>query len=189
VATVLKGTQLLHHAKGSWYFDPTAWPGWLDWIGLALTVFGFALTGWQLWRTANASRAATRALSDARRRLATDQLAATLPHIATAGNDLNWAMDNNNREVAHRALLRFSEATGEVVALLDNIEESPPRLAARVAQAGDLALDIKDKVMRRKALDVGRDAKGITRELEALSNELQTLVARRRYSLGEDERV
>ena len=60
-----------------WLFDPanavqvSAWGLLLGVLGTILTVAGFALTGWQLWKTADATRAAAQAVANIKSRVAT----------------------------------------------------------------------------------------------------------------------
>lgn len=60
-----------------WVFDPanavqvSAWGLLLGLFGTLLTILGFGLTGWQLWRTANATEAAALAVAGIKSRVAT----------------------------------------------------------------------------------------------------------------------
>ena len=59
-----------------WVMDPanavrvSAWGFLVGIAGTILTILGFGLTGWQLWRTANATTAAARAVANIKSRVA-----------------------------------------------------------------------------------------------------------------------
>jgi len=169
-------------------FDSVAQPGWFDWLGLALTVIGFLL-GWrQLYKTTTASRAATAALGRARKRLIFDQLAAVQRQINSIIADMDFAIDFNDREVAHRALLRFSFAAAEVRALLGSIDAELgdfSALAGGFEASSDAALNVKASIVGKPSPDIARLAKVVTREIRSVSVNLDNEIAKGRYDLEE----
>lgn len=174
------------------WFDPDAAPGWHDWVGivlaivgLVLTVVGFAIAWIQLRKTQTATEAATQKLAEARQKLNGDQLAAALPQLASVVSDLDFAINSNDREVAHRALLRFSFVANESVALLAILETDNSDLERRLLAAAQTALDVKGSIVSKKGVDIARTAKSIGNEITSLSVELSGMVAKDRYQIGD----
>ncbi|MCE4025451.1 hypothetical protein LXM50_05655 [Microbacterium sp. Au-Mic1] len=172
-----------------WWFDSQAAPGWHDWLGLFLTVAGFWIAIAQLRKTRTATQAAASELERARRKLNGDQLSAVVPQLQTVVADLDFAVDNNDREVAHRALLRFGYVATESISLLDNRTADHSALKTRLSEVASSALDVKATIVGRRNVDVARTAKAVTKEIAALSVEIAGLVAGDRYQLGGEENV
>jgi len=167
-----------------WWFDDKAAPGWHDWVGLGLALVGFAIAYRQLRKTRTAAEIAAKKLSEARLKLNNDQLAAVLPQLASIVSDIDFAVDANDREVAHRALLRFSYIANEAIALLKNLEEDHSGMEVRLLAAANTALDVKGAIVGRKTVDIARNAKVIGTEVGSIAVELSGLVAKTRYQIG-----
>lgn len=172
-----------------WWFDDAAAPGWHDWLGLLLTVAGFLIAFRQLRKTQTAAETAASELARARLKLNSDQLAAVLPQLTSIVSDLDFAIDNNDREVAHRALLRFSYVAKEAIALLANLDADHTSLQSRLGGASSTALDVKGSIVGKKSVDIARSAKAIGADINGLSVEISGLVAQDRYLLGGGEDV
>ncbi|GAA1320379.1 hypothetical protein ACFSWE_05005 [Leucobacter albus] len=170
-------------------WDPNSGPGWHDWLGLALTVFGFAIAFWQLKKTKSASETATAELNRARKKLNTDQLSAVVNQMQIVVADIDFAIDSNDREVAHRALLRFSYVAKEAEAILGNLEPDHGPLQTRLTETSSKALDAKSSIVGRPNADVARTAKAVGVAVSSLTVEISGLIASDRYQLGEDARV
>lgn len=166
-----------------WY-DPTAAPGWHDWLGLVLTVIGFWVAIVQLRKTRSASVEAARELSRAREKLNADQLSANVAQLQLVGTDLDFAIWNNDAEVAHRSLVRFNYLANEVVALLDNHPGDNAELAERLKQAASDAREAKAEIVSTKRPDVVRVAKAVGRAVTELTGDIAGIVATDRYQLG-----
>lgn len=164
-------------------FDGTVGPGWFDWLGLLLAVAGFWIAIVQLGKTRSAADAAARELERARERLSGDQLSAVVAQLQSIVADVDFAVDNNDREVAHRALLRFSLVANESMALLGYLSSDHSALKQRLAVAAEAALDAKAAIVGKKNVDVARTAKAVGTEIGALTVEVSGLVAQGRYEM------
>jgi hypothetical protein len=170
-------------------FDPTALPGWHDWLGIVLTIGGFITAFVQLAKTRTAAETAARKLAEATQKLNADQLGAVVPQLATIVADMDFAIDANDREVAHRALLRFSHVAREASGLLAHLTADHTDLQSRLVQSIEIALDVKGNIVGRVKADVPRLAKPITAEIRALSVELAGVTVDDRFQLGEVKNV
>lgn len=170
-------------------FDPTGVPGWHDWLGLVLTVGGFTVAFFQLKKTRTAAETAALRLAEATQKLNTDQLGAVVPQLAAIVSDLDFSIDSNDREVAHRALLRFSHVAREARGLLANLKADHTVMQERLTIAIEIALDVKGNIVGRKIADVPRLAKPITAEIRAISVEIGGLTVDDRFKLGEAKDV
>ena len=169
--------------------DVNAAPGWHDWLGIGLTVLGFGVAIVQLRKTKKATIAASDELRKARLKLSGDQLSALVPQIQTITSDLDFAILSNDREVAHRALLRFSYLATEAISLLNNLDSDHSELQDRLTETASDALDAKSSILGRPNADVARNAKVVTRKIEKLTVEVSGLVANGRYQIGGDSGV
>ncbi|MFL0564584.1 hypothetical protein ACH0CG_02420 [Microbacterium sp. 179-I 1D1 NHS] len=172
-----------------WWYDGLAAPGWHDWLALALTVVGFWIAIVQLGKTRSASETAAAELRKARTKLNSDQLAAVVTQMQMIVADIDFAVQENDREVAHRALLRFSYVANESIALLGNLEADHSTLEDRLRQAAGHALDAKSSIVGKKVVDVARTAKSAGNEISGLCVEISGLVAKDRYQIGVAENV
>jgi hypothetical protein len=178
------------------WFDIDSAPGWHDWLGLGITLVGFALTIFglivaydQLKKTQTAAEAVNVRLSEVRDKLNGDQLAAVLPQLNTIVADMDFAIDNNDREVAHRALLRFSYVATETIALLSNVLMDHTELQERLRTTSSIALDIKGSIVSKRTADIPRLAKATSRDIGELTVEVSGIVAQARYQLGDTPSV
>lgn len=141
-----------------WVFDPAnavAVSGWgllLGLFGTVLTVLGFALTGWQLWRTANATEAAALAVAGIKSRVATYDAIFEVSRASSALRETdrhlkrrNWPEAVDSYGDARHALVRLtelpSELDGERVTsltdVLNEIVDFSERLEAAVLKSKD----------------------------------------------------
>ncbi|WP_139195358.1 hypothetical protein [Curtobacterium sp. MCBA15_001] len=101
-------------------FDAHSAPGWADWLGLLLTVVGFAIAIIQATRARRAASAASEALTKAEQRLRLDALFAFPASLADARGELNWAEAHDDQAVARFALLRLHSRSSEALLLVDD---------------------------------------------------------------------
>jgi hypothetical protein len=174
-----------------WWFDDVAAPGWHDWVGLAISIVGFGLTlvglrvaYLQLEKTQTASEAVNRRLTEVRDKLNGDQLAAVLPQLNSIVADMDHSIDTNDREVAHRALVRFSFVATETIALLQNVVDDHSDLQLRMAATSAAALDIKGVIVSKKSTDIARIAKGVSGQMQSQTVEITGIVAGARLDVG-----
>lgn len=166
------------------WIDLSTAPAWNDWLGLILAVVGFWIAFVQLRKTRTATEVATAELAKAREKLVSDQLAANITQLQLVGTDLDFAMRNNDAEVAHRALVRFNFLANEAVALLNNLPGGNGHLVERLEQAALDALEAKVEIVTTKRPDVVRSAKNIGKSVTALTGDISGIVAMDRYQLG-----
>jgi len=95
---------------------------WLGVAGLIVSAVGFALTIWQLIRTANASIATKNAIIEANKRMVLNHLLVLLPQLTSIEADLDAAIASDDRDGAVRLLVKFSHAANQIAALLENRE-------------------------------------------------------------------
>jgi hypothetical protein len=91
---------------------------WLGIAGLAVSAVGFAVTIWQLVRTARAASAARQAVERTERRMAINHLLVLLPQFRLLEADLDRAAQENDRALARTALVSYSHFASEVASLL-----------------------------------------------------------------------
>lgn len=100
---------------------------WLGMAGLTVSVIGFGVAIWQLVRTANASVATRKAVERTEKRMALNHLLVLLPQFRILENDLDRAAEDNDRQLARRALVSYAHFASEVAAILqgqDRVEQS-----------------------------------------------------------------
>ncbi len=172
-----------------WWWDGDAAPGWHDWFAIALTIAGFWIAIAQLRKTRSATEVASAELRKARTKLNSDQLSAVVTQIQIIVADIDFAIETNDREVAHRSLLRFSYVANESIALLGNLSSDHSELESRLENAASAALDAKSLIVGKKSADVARTAKAVGIEISGLCVEISGLVAKDRYQIGAIENV
>lgn len=105
-----------------WIFDPAnavqvSALGFLVGImGIALSLIGFGLTGWQLWRTANATKAAAEAVANIKSRVATYDAVFEISRATSALRETekylrkqSWSEAVDSYAVFRHAVVRLSE--------------------------------------------------------------------------------
>lgn len=100
---------------------------WLSLAGLIVSVVGFAIAIWQLFRTANASIATRKAVERTEKRMALNHLLVLLPQFRLLENDLDFAAQEDDRPLARRSLISYAHFATEVAAILqgqDNVDQS-----------------------------------------------------------------
>lgn len=120
--------------------------------GLVVTVVGFAITIWQLVRTARASEATQQAVERTERRMALNHLLVLLPQLRLIETDLDTAAQENDRKLAMRALVAYSHMASEIAGLLrgqDSVDDALVQRLEQSARAASLAkADLIDNANR-----------------------------------------
>lgn len=98
-----------------WLFSQTNSPAVSGWAFL-LTIFGFALTFWQLWKTRSAAAAAEKAANEARGRALTFDAAF---EVARLSSSLRESIRHINNSTWHYSVESLSEAQVALVRLGD----------------------------------------------------------------------
>ncbi len=178
-------------------FDHTAAPGWFDWVTLVLAVAAFIFAILQLRGTREANKKSTdalekstTALNRARIQLNWDLLSAVLPQLKSVSSDLDFAMQNNNAPVSHRALVRYSGVATEAIALVRSLKvENHLALISKLDESANTALDIKAVIVSKPAPNVPILVKKIANMIEVISKDISGIVANYRNQLGEHDHV
>lgn len=165
------------------WFDSAVSPGWFDWLGLVVALLGFGFTIWQVAKTRNASVAANDALKGAQRVLTSNTLQSVVTQFQLVVGDLDRAIDVDHSEMAHRALVRYAHLARETRTLLDGHENDYADLKQRLWDSSELALDVKQRIVAAANPDIGRLAKAISRDVNAVSIEMTEVVSTLRNNL------
>lgn len=144
----------------------------LSLIGLIVTVCGFAITIWQLVRTANASVATKKAIVIANQRMLLNHLLVLLPQLSNLEADLDTAILADDRPSATRALVQFSHAANQVAALLEAND-----LESEVDLVGELRKSAQN-ASTNKSVIVGGVTRPLTSVLKTVSSEIGAVAAK-----------
>jgi hypothetical protein len=93
---------------------------WLGIAGLAVSVVGFAVAIWQLVRTANATVATRQAVERTEKRMAINHLLILLPQFRIIEGELDRAAEEDDRQLASRALVSYAHYASEAAAILSS---------------------------------------------------------------------
>ena len=94
-----------------------------DWLGVAdlgVTVIGFGVAIWQLVRTANATVATRQAVERTEKRMAINHLLVLLPQFRIVEGELDRAAEEDDRQLACRALVSYAHYASEAAAILSS---------------------------------------------------------------------
>jgi len=145
---------------------------------LVATLLGFAVTIWQLVRTANAAKASTKALNDATRRLNSNYLLVVLPQIRLLESDLDAAMAEDDKKLAVRTLVSYSHAANQLASLLDGNEESEiPALIPKLKSSAVTASAAKAALVTGTNKPVRNVTKAAAEQIGEISSPLAGLIA------------
>jgi heme exporter protein D len=168
-------------------FDAAAAPGWADWLGLGLTVLGFAVAIIQATRARRAAAAAADALKRAEARLRLDALFALPAALADTRGELNWAESNDDIAVARFALLRLHNRSSEALLLVndqsfDVLEQKKLlRLLRKVVKS---SLSAKDNLA--DAASVAEAIADLQRDFDELSGQVSASTANMRIRVSQN---
>lgn len=145
-------------------------------VGLAITAIGFSITIWQLIRTANASEASVEAIKRTERRMALNHLLVLLPQFQTIENDLDHAIDVNDRRWAMRALVNCKNVSSEVAAMLegqDSVDQEiirTLRVLSRDASSAKSALVSEpDETITQLTVEIRQELTGLAAQMAAVA--------------------
>ncbi|WP_285036894.1 hypothetical protein [Plantibacter sp. ME-Dv--P-095] len=158
-----------------WFFDGNAWPGWHDYLGIALAVAGFWVTISQIVKTRTETAKATAALAHAQKQLSARALLVLVTHFQTVSEDLAYALPHNDVQVARRALVRFSHLAMETVGVLGSLDGNHSEVSDRMSKASDKATKVKGTLMSTASPDVTAIVKSITSEIDKLGQDMTGL--------------
>jgi hypothetical protein len=143
---------------------------------LIVGIAGFGLAIWQLWRTANATEAASSALS---RRLLHNDLLVLMPELHRLEDDFDNALRSANRDLVANALVAYSRRVSAVVGHLKSDdalrEENAVRLLTVAAKSASSA---KGELYSRPSEDIQAVVAPAQRKMAAANSEVAELTAR-----------
>ena len=175
------------------WFDGEAAPGWIDYLGLALTVIGFVIAILQLRKTRSAALAAKDAaelsLVQAQRHLSQRSVMFLIPQVQVVVEDLDYSIASNDIQVSRRALVRFAHIASELSALLVEVRDSENPISERLTAAADKATRAKGSLMTQTKPDVASAVKSSAQLINGLSRELTEIAATMRNRVEGIENV
>lgn len=152
-------------------------PSWFDWISLSVSVVGFALTIWQLTRTAKASIATRVAVESTERRMALNHLLVLLPQFRMIETDIDNAARENDYSLAIRALVTYTHTASEVAGLLRGKQGVDQSVVASLEESSRLASKTKAEIVDDKRKYVKTVTKVFRARLVDVTSEIGGLVS------------
>ncbi len=143
---------------------------WMNLAGLVIGVIGFGVTIWQLFRTANAAEATTRAVERTERRMALNHLLVLLPQFRMLETELDLAVEESDRRMATRILASYAQITSQVAGLLDGRDSDFEPLVSKLQRASRDASHTKARIVnepRKTVKNLTKDFRTTTGELAA----------------------
>jgi cell division inhibitor SulA len=155
---------------------------WLAIAGLVIGLAGFAITIWQLVRTARASEATAAAVERTERHMAASYLLVLLPQFRVIESDLDNAAVEDDRRLAMRALRTYADVASEVRTLLTGQGAVDAALLTKLEETARAATLTKAALVDNP----GRPTKNVTREFRNELSEVSTYVGglTARFTLG-----
>jgi hypothetical protein len=153
-----------------WLFDGYVFPGWADWLGLALGAAGF--------------------LTDAQRTLSQRALTAVQAQIQTVAADLTFAVMTNDLEVAHRSLVRYGLLAREAGMILRRIDPTAHKtLENKLKATANRATAAKTILVTTSTPDVSGTSQAVMTEIELVNQELGAISSDDKNSIKGAARV
>jgi hypothetical protein len=103
---------------------------WIDWAtiaGLVLTVVGFGITWWQLYRTRTARQAVDDTRSEINQKIASEGLSESLPMLQEIYLKARSAASKRDRRQLRRRLENWSNKCSEAITQLQQLQERQPK--------------------------------------------------------------
>jgi methyl-accepting chemotaxis protein len=167
----------------TWYIDGDSAPGWFDYVGLLITIGGFALAVCKIRAARKATTKATNALQAAQHNLSRMSLVAVIPQFHAVANDLSHVVPAHDSEGTQRALLRFVMTVGEVRGLLSSFDEDHSDLSQRLGKASDRAKRVKGDLASIASPDVVTLTKHARSDIDKIAEELTQLASTMRNTI------
>jgi hypothetical protein len=154
---------------------------WLGVAGLSVSVIGFGVAIWQLTRTANASIATRKAVERTEKRMAINHLLVLLPQFRIVEGDLDRAAEEDDRQLASRALVSYAHFASEAAAILAgqvNVDQAlvtELQISSREASRakGTLIDSPRSRNTRQLTKDVREQMAGLALHIGSLSANYQ----------------
>jgi hypothetical protein len=166
-----------------WFFDGDAWPGWHDYLGLAIAVAGFWIAIDQIIRSRKSTDRATAALEVAQRHLSQRSIMAAVPQFQSISEDLNFALPANSVDVAHRSLVRFSLIARETSGVLIGLGTDHFELIERLDAAAQHATEAKAQMLTEAEPNVILIVKSVAAEVDLIGQDIAGLASKLRNTV------
>jgi hypothetical protein len=151
---------------------------WLALVGFILTILGFGLTFWQLYRTKRVAEATQDTVYRATDRVRYNQLLVLLPQLQNLEPELDNAVREDDGRIAARTLVRWNQLASQVEGILSTMGDEYVELAQNLKEACESAATAKGELVDEISLvkDVTRDVrKSISSLLVALGGILGSI--------------
>jgi hypothetical protein len=113
------------------------------WLGLPLTVVGFALAIWQIVKTRTAAKAAETAANRATAAMSESFLLVLLPQLHKVESDLDSAVDRGERHLAANHMSQWRWQAGQLRGLLEPSDPASKKIAKSIQTSITLAASAK----------------------------------------------
>lgn len=134
---------------------------WLALAGFLLTIVGFGLTFWQLWRTKRVAEATQDTVYRATDRVRYNQLLVLLPQLQNLEPELDAAVREDDDRIAARTLVRWNQLASQVQGILSTMGPEYATSAEELMKACEAAASAKGELVDEGGLvkDVTRDVR------------------------------
>ena len=140
--------------------------------GLFVSVIGFALTIWQLVRTARATEATKIAVERTERRMAQNHLLVLLPQFRVLESELDFAVSDEDRKAAMKVLASYAQIASQVAGLLDGRGGVDEGLVHKLERASRDASLTKARIINEPS----RNVKQLTRDFRSTTADLAAYI-------------
>lgn len=147
-------------------------------LGLVVSVIGFGLTVWQLFRTATAARQTKTAVENAASRMVTNHMLTMLPQLKAAETELDTAIIGGDSKSAIRALIEYSYAAKQIASLLaSDGDPAYAQLVNRLKESADSASGTKAALVTGVPKPLREVAAAIAGEISVIASDCVALAA------------
>ena len=156
-----------------WY--SLGWVDWLNVVGFAITVAGFAIAFWQISKTRGAAEAANRAALSTQRQLAVNQLLILVPQLKWLAGELDAAIEDDDPRLARRHLDNWRFQAAHIHGLLSADDSMGRRRVRDLQESVTLAFAATSALLegKRPVLAASKQARNA---IGKVCNELSTWV-------------
>lgn len=120
-----------------WLSDTNAW------VGLPITIAGFAVAIWQIRKTKSSADSAAAAATDTATAMSESYLLVLLPQLHRVESDLDIAVDRGERQLAASHMSQWRWQAGQLRGLLDTNDPVSKRMAKAIQTSITLAASAK----------------------------------------------
>lgn len=153
-------------------------------VGILISLIGFGLMIWQLVRTANASIATQQSMHRTERRMVYNHMLVLIPQFRLLEVHLDEAAETDDRRLAIRTLVAFSQLASEVAGLLGREEDIPAEIVDKLQESAGRASVTKANVIDNPRQAVKSSTKTFRGELAELTTHIGGLLGRLQVEAG-----